>query len=133
MSEPKVEFDLNNISSTNQELLKVLDGIRRWFKFREDRGTPAMQSFKGSMGPGEQVNLFVPGKVYGAVGMTQFSTNRYWIPMAFSIGVAGDRVGFGIETDNSEGNFVTLRTASGNDREYGYRVTVFYIGNSNAN
>lgn len=132
MTEPKVEFDLNNIN--DPEILKVLDDVRRWYEFREDISTPAMQTFEGTLEDGQEIRLYVPGKVYGYSGMTQSGGGDYWIPMLFSAAVLSNQCYFALELDNLDGTFVKVRcstTTANASRDF--RATVFYRGNQNGN
>jgi len=133
MTEPKVEFDLNSMKTENIELMKILDDLRRWHEYREDRNTPAMQTFEGELSGVSEVRLYVPGKIYGYSGMST-TTGDYWVPMTYSAGVQFNVCFFGLETDNDEGNFVKVRlsSTSANDSKK-YRVTLFYLGATDGN
>lgn len=122
MSEPKVEFDLQNAP---QEILEQFDQFRRWFEFREDVKTPSMQTFEGVLAPGSELNLYVPGVVFGYSGMTQY-TGGYWAPITFSTTAQIGRCYFALELDNENGNFLKLATNVANSIATGYRVTVMY-------
>lgn len=129
MSEPRVEFDLNNIE--DPQVREQFDQFRRWYEFREDRNTPAMQTFEGTLSDGEEVRLYVPGEVYGYSGMTTFASLNVWMPMLFNRTDLGNQCFFSLDTDNSEGDFVTVKCATGGPKRY--RATVMYIGNSDGN
>lgn len=123
MSEPKVEFHLNEI--VDEPTKEQFDQFRRWYEFREDVKTPSMQVFTGFLVPDSEVLLHVPGVVVGYSGMTEYS-GGYWAPMYFSTTVQVSRLYFGLETDNTEGSYVKVVSNSANARELRYRVTILY-------
>lgn len=131
MSEPKVEFDLNSLPSGYDK--EIFDQLRRWHEFREDRGTPAIQTFEGTLIDDAEQRLYVPGQIYGYSGMSQI-TGGYWVPMTYSAAVQFNVCYFGLETENQRNNFLTVRlnsTTSGASKSY--KVTVFYRGNADGN
>lgn len=120
MSEPSVDFELAGIK--DDKVRQMFDHIRRWFDYREDRRSPSMQTFTGELENLGEINIEIPGVVYGYSGMTTYS-GLYWIPMIFSTGT--NRCYFGFEPDNTNGSFVQVKCGSTTGSQK-YRVTIFY-------
>lgn len=122
MAEPKVEFDLTKID--DESVKELFDQLRRWFEYREDRGSPSMKTFSGELSIGDEIDLFIPGVVYGAVGYTQISVTRSWILM--SVSSIASKNYFGTDPSNTNANYVRVKGNSSDGSALGYKVTVFY-------
>jgi hypothetical protein len=136
VSEPKIDFDVANIKTQDYELLKLIDDLRRWFNFREDRRTPAMQTFEGALRSNGIAKHYVKGKVYGVVGWTQNRGDVDWRPMkTFPDNTPGGCSIFTTtENEGAVDGVVEIRGGLWPTEETSeYRITVFYIGNPNAN
>lgn len=125
MSEPKVEFDLKGIE--DKDTRDQFDQFRRWYEYREDRGTPAMQTFDGVLLTNEVRGHTVPGKIYGYSGMS-LQSGAIWRPMFTPTGASGtgSAAYFTNSGDNTEGNQVHVKGGTLPNYDYPYRITVFY-------
>jgi len=123
MTEPNVDFELAGIEDS--KIREMFDQVRRWFDFRDDVKTPAMQTFSGILAPGTSIVLYVPGVVVGWSGMTEYS-GGYWAPMYFSTTNQVSRLYFGLDTGNVNGSSVKILSDPANARALGYRVTLMY-------
>lgn len=125
MSEPKVEFDLQGM--VDEAVKLQFDQFREWFEFREDRGTPAIQTFQGELEDDQDVEHYVNGEVYGAVGFTQVlgaGNFKYWAPMTTS---GAGRNYISANTGDASNNSVRVYGNS-NFGTLKYTLTVFYRG-----
>lgn len=124
MSEPKVEFDLTKIE--DDSIRSMMDDIRAWYEYRDDRKTPAVQTFEGELETSEEIFLEVNGNVYGYSGMTTRGNGDHWVPMEYSAAAPSNRCYFALELDNVNGTFVKVRCNSTNGTQK-YRATIFFI------
>ena len=122
MTEPKVEFDLNNMTD---EVREQFDQFRRWYEFREDNQYPAIQTFSGILEPSERRTLNLVGDVFGAVGYTT-GIGGYWRPMEVSASLANAAHFWDSNPGSTNARAVEIRGGSNTDQSYSYRVTVFY-------
>lgn len=125
MTEPKVEFDLNGIE--DDDVREQFDQFRRWYEYREDRGTPAMQTFDGTVATDEVRSHSVPGKIYGYSGMA-LQSGALWRPMFTPTGPSGtgSAAYFTNSVDNVDGNLIHVKGGTLSSYDYPYRITVFY-------
>ncbi len=127
MTEPSVDFELAGIEDPKSRTM--FDQIRRWFDFREDRKYPSMQTFTGKLDNNGEIDLKVPGVIYGYSGFGERPLGgvpTYWDPMMFSVGgVSSGRIGFLGDLENIDGSFVRVFCNS-DGPALRYRVTIFY-------